>query len=77
MDDALISQKFLTEDYNLFAGECADPELRNEFMNILNEEHQLQADIYDEMVKRGWYQTEPAGQQKINQIKTKFSGMNA
>ena len=77
LDDALLSQKFLTDDYNEFACECASAELRNEFMNILNEEHQIQADIYDEMAKRGWYKTEPAEQQKINQAKTKFTAMNA
>lgn len=77
LDDALISQKFLTDDYNEFACECANVQLRNEFMNILNEEHQIQAEIYDEMTKRGWYKTEPAEQQKINQAKTKFTAMNA
>ena len=35
------------------------------------------AEIYDEMTKRGWYKTEPAEQQKINQAKTKFTAMNA
>ena len=76
-DDVLTSQKFITETYNTYANECATPDIRDEFMNILNEEHQIQAEIYDEMTKRGWYKTEPAEQQKINQAKTKFTAMNA
>lgn len=55
MNDALISQKMLTDDYNTFANECATPSVRNEFLSILSEEHQIQADVFDEMNKRGWY----------------------
>ena len=76
LDDALISQKFLTDDYNEFACECANVQLRNEFMNILNEEHQIQADVFDEMKKRGWYPTPQAQQQKIQQAKHKFRNAN-
>ena len=36
-DDVLASQKFITEMYNTFANECATPNIRDEFMNILNE----------------------------------------
>ena len=76
LNDALISQKMLTDDYNTFANECATPGIRNEFLSILSEEHQIQADVFDEMSKRGWYQGPPAEQTKIDQAKQKFSGMN-
>lgn len=75
MNDALMSQKFLTDDYNVFANECVCPELRNDFMSILNEEHQIQSDVFSEMQKRGWYQPKPAQQQMIDQAKQKFSNM--
>ena len=61
MDDALASQKFITETYNTFANECSDPQLK---------EHE----VFTEMQKRGWYQTEPAEQDKINQAKQKYLG---
>lgn len=77
LNDALISQKFLTDDYNIFAGECSTPAVYNDFMNILAEEHQIQNEVFQEMSKRGWYQTQPAEQQKINEAKTKFLGQNA
>ncbi len=75
MNDALISQKFLTDDYNIFAGECSTPSVYNDFMEILTEEHQIQNEVVQEMSKRGWYQAKPAEQQKINEAKQKFTGL--
>ena len=75
-DDMLSSQNFITDTYNTFANECASPNVRNEFMRILTEEHQIQAEVFDEMSKRGWYPTTPAEQQKIQQAKQKFQNMN-
>ena len=76
MNDALISQKFLTDDYNIFAGECSTPAVYNDFMTILAEEHQIQNEVFQEMSKRGWYQTQPAEQQKINETRTRFAAQN-
>ncbi len=75
MDDALSSQKFITDGYNTLANECATPALLAEFMNLLDEEHQIQHDVFAEMQKRGWYTTEPADQNKVNQAKQKFQGI--
>lgn len=71
-DDVLSSQKFITDTYNTFANECATPAIRQEFMRILTEEHQIQAEVFDEMSKRGWYPTTAAEQQKIQQAKQKY-----
>lgn len=72
LEDVLTSQKHLTESYNTFANECVTPNIRDEFMRILEEEHQIQAEVFDDMKKRGWYQTPAAEQQKIQQAKQKF-----
>lgn len=77
MTDALSSQKFMTENYNLFANECSSPAIKSELMNILNEEHQIQHEVFSELQKRGWYQVEAADQNKINQAKQKYQNMNA
>ena len=71
--DALSSEKFMTENYNNYANECASPSLMNEFMNLLSEEHQIQHDVFTEMQKRGWYQTQQAPADKVQQAKMKFS----
>lgn len=72
LDDALTSQKFITDGYNTFANECADPALKTEFMNLLSEEHQIQHELFGEMLGRGWYQVSPAPQDKINQARQKY-----
>lgn len=76
-NDILSSQKFTTETYNTFANECVTPNIRSEFMRILTEEHEIQADVFDEMKKRGWYQTPAAEQQKIQQAKQKFQNQQS
>lgn len=71
-EDVLSSEKSITSVYNTFANECATPEVRDEFMSILNEEHMIQADVFDEMKKRSWYCPAKAEQQKIQQAKVKY-----
>ena len=76
LTDVLSSEKFLTDHYNQYANECASPSLMNEFMNLLSEEHQIQHDVFTEMHKRGWYQTQDAPAEKVQQAKLKFSSSN-
>ena len=74
MTDALSSQKFVTDTYNTFTNECTTQNVRDEFMKILNEEHQIQADVFETMKQRGWYESPAAQQQKIQQAKQKYQG---
>ena len=73
MQDSLISQKHITEAYNTYAGECVNEQLRSTFLNILNDEHTIQANIFCNLQSRGLYQVEPAQQQKVQQARQKFS----
>lgn len=70
LTDALITQKHLTGVYNLAAVESLNTRLRETFMNILAEEHQIHLEILDEMKNRGWYQPDKAdisrASQKVN-----------
>ena len=77
LDDMLASQKEITALYNRCANECASSGLQNEFMTLLGEEHLLQMDIFTEMRKRGWYDTPPASQEKIQQARDRFCGGDA
>lgn len=72
MNDSLSTQKELTSVYNTFANECAMVALRNEMLNILKEEHEIQATVFAEMQQRGWYQTPLAQDQKVQSAKQKF-----
>jgi len=73
LQDTLMSQKHIGEGYNTFAGECVNTQLRTTMLNILNEEHCMQADIFNSLQSHGWYQTEPADQQKIQKARQKFT----
>ncbi len=74
MEDVLSAQKHITGEYNAFANECASAAVKTELINILNEEHQIQHEVFAEMQKRGWYQVEQADQSKVNQTKQKYQG---
>jgi spore coat protein CotF len=77
MNDVLSSQKFITDTYNTFTNECVTPNVRDGFMSLLNEEHQIQAEVFDMMKQRGWYQTPAADQQKVNQAKQQYASQKA
>lgn len=75
--DALTSQKYVTSTYNTFVNETATPELTNVLLTILNEEHRIQHEVFEEMSTRGWYPLEKAEEQKVEQEKQKFSSFCA
>ena len=77
LEDALCSQKLLTDSYNLYADECATVALRDEMLSLLHEEHCIQADVFLEMQKRGGYPTPMAEEQKIQTVKQKFQSATA
>ncbi len=74
MDDALSTQKFMTDNYNTTANECSNDCLRTQVIDILNDEHQIQFELFQDMQRRGWYQTTPAEQAKITKALQKFQG---
>ena len=73
LQDSLISQKLITGSYNTFAGECVNEQLRGAFLNILEDEHCIQADIFGQLQSNGWYQVEPADVKKIEKARNKFA----
>lgn len=73
LQDSLIGQKHITASYNTFAGECVCPQLRGTMLNILEEEHNIQAELFSCLQANGWYQPAPAEQQKIQQARQKFA----
>lgn len=76
LQDALISQKLITDSYNTYAGEAVSAQLRNTMLSILDDEHTIQADIFNCLQSHGWYKVEPAEQQKVVQTRQKFTSQN-
>ncbi|MBR1781010.1 MAG: spore coat protein [Oscillospiraceae bacterium] len=73
MADFLTMEKKLGSNYDLFASECVNLALRNEFIKSLTQSHATQTELFQAAQSRGWYQVEQAQQDKITQAKTKFS----
>ena len=77
MEDLLISEGRMTDAYNLFTNECANQSIRDQFLDLLNEEHEMQADLIEEIKNRGWYPTPAAPPQKMEHVRQKYHKENS
>lgn len=73
MTDLLNAEKQLTGVYNTFLCESATTEVMNCLAGILNDEHAIKNEIFQEMSSKGWYKTEKAEDAKLNQTKQQFA----
>ena len=71
--DALAAQKSTTSQFNLAANECVHEDLRKTVMKILNQEHEIQHSVFDDMHAAGYYPTPVAEDKKVQEVKQKFS----
>ena len=76
LNDALSSQKFISGNYDMWAGECVLKNLRDTMLNILDDEHCIQAAIFNEMSSRGWYDPQMATEQEITLLRNKLQSNN-
>ena len=73
MTDFICNEKKMSANYDTYASECVNLALRNDFLNILNQSHQIQTDLFKMAQSKGWYQVEQAPQAKVSQAYTRFS----
>ena len=73
MTDLLNAEKQLTGVYNTFLCESATTEVMNCLAGILNDEHAIKNELFQEMSSKGWYKTEKAEDAKLNQTKQQFA----
>ncbi|MGE4277392.1 MAG: spore coat protein [Lawsonibacter sp.] len=71
--DFLCSEKKMSANYDTYASECVNTSLRDDFLNIFNQNHKTQTDLFQLAQSKGWYQVEQAPENKISQAYTKFS----
>ena len=71
LNDGLLAQKACTGKLNMAATECAHEIVRNTMLNILEQEHSIQYEVFDMMHKRGFYETPAAQDQKVAEAKMK------
>lgn len=73
LQDLLSTEKYLTEGYNISTFEATNPELYATLRTILQDTHQNRDALYHTMEQRGWYRTEPADQQTVEQAHSQFT----
>lgn len=74
MTDLMLTEKKMTTNYDTFASECVNTQLRDDFLRILNQGHTTQTELFQKAQAKGWYQTEVAPASKIQQAQTKYQG---
>ena len=73
MTDLLLSEKKMSGNYNEYASECVNTQLRDTFVSLLAESHKTQTDLFKTAQQKGWYQVEQAPEQKVSQAQQKFT----
>lgn len=73
LGDALTAEKTATSNYNMFANECVHDGLRNAILDCLAKEHAIQVEVFNKMHEMGYYPTPEAQEDKVSQVKQKFS----
>ncbi len=76
MEKELLVIKGVCDLYLHGSIESTTAEVHCAFKEALNESLNIQNKIYNLMSEKGWYKTETAEQQKIDQTKQKFSTNN-
>lgn len=72
LDDILSAQKKVTVGYNSEAAECDNVAIREDLLNILREEHDIENNIYKELLVRELRTAEPADKAEIIYEKNRF-----
>ena len=73
LNDGLCAQKATTGKMNLAANECVHENLRKDILNVLNQEHSIQYEVFNMMSQRGLYPTPAAEDKKVMEAKQKFA----
>lgn len=73
LGDALASQKASTDHFNTMANECAHDQIRCAMLDILEQEHSIQTEVFKMMHQRGYYETPAAEMKKVEEAKQKYA----
>lgn len=69
---ALNETKLMANGINTCILEASDNQLRRDYMTVLGDVYCQQKQIYDIMEQKGYYQTQQAKPEAVNQAKSKF-----
>ena len=71
--DLIFAEKKMSSNYDTFASECVNVQLRDEYLNILNQGHKTQTELFKTAQQKGWYQVEQAPGSKVSTAYAKFN----
>ncbi len=73
MTDLMLTEKKMSGNYDSFASECVNTQLRDTFVKLLTQSHETQTHLFTTAQQKGWYQVEQAPAQKVDQARQKFT----
>ena len=73
MQDLLNNTKAVCDLYMHGSIEASSPKVKQAFTTALNEALGMQGAIYNQMSAKGWYASQQAPQQQIDQVRQKFA----
>lgn len=73
LGDALSAQKATTALFNTSANECVHEDVRQTMLHILEQEHEIQQDVFEMMHAKGMYPTPEAEAKKVMELKQQYS----
>ena len=75
MEGILLTTKGACDLFMHGSIESGTPKVHQAFSTALNDSICMQSNVYKQMSDHGWYTTEQAQQQKLQQVKQKYSTM--
>jgi spore coat protein F len=77
LNDMLETEKSLISSYSTYISEASCPNLRRVLSSSFTETTEDQFEVFDNMRKKGYYQTKDAQDQEVQQAKQKFGQMKS
>ena len=74
MENILLTTKGACDLYMHGTIESATQNVQKAFDDALNDSLCMQGDIYQKMAAKGWYPSQQAQQQQIDQVRQKYAG---
>ena len=71
--DLILGEKKMSSNYDTYASECVNTQLRDQFLQILHQGHMTQTALFNQAKSKGWYQVEQAPASKVDTAYQKYS----
>lgn len=72
LNDVLATEKYISDNFNIFAREASNNELHGQVVQILNETHEAARSVFNMMFQNGQYKLTAADPQQIQQAAQQF-----